>query len=457
MSARGGYSLQARLVWLLLGLLAALWTAMTCLSWFDARHEVEEILDSHLAQAASLVVALHAGAPGERGLELPMLHRYAYKTAIQVYRDGQLVLRSAAGPAGPLTGERADFTHGLRTLTLQQRQWRVFAAPGAEPGVQVYVGEEIKSRDAILLAALRSTLWPMLAALPVLLLAVWWAVRRGLAPLRELGQWLAARQPEALARVELPAAPAEMLPVVAALNALFGRIESLLASERRFTADAAHELRTPIAAIRAQAQVAHQAGDTSERQQALQATLQGCDRAARLVEQLLTLARLEAGAQPAGTRVDLPSLVRGVLAEAAPLAVSRRQTLAFDAASHPTQALAVHGDEALLAVLVRNLVDNAIRYSPAGARIEVGLRTEADAVLLEVEDSGPGLAPQHVARLGERFFRVLGTAESGSGLGWSIVRRVAAAGRLAVQVARSPRLGGLQVRVRIPGAAAAIG
>jgi two-component system sensor histidine kinase QseC len=231
-----------------------------------------------------------------------------------------------------------------------------------------------------------------------------------------------------------------------ALNGLFARITGLMESERRFTADAAHELRTPIAAIRAQAQVALGEDNDDARRHALEATLEGCDRAARLVEQLLTLSRLEADATPSEAPVDLGALVRRVVAELAPQAIRKRQTLAVDA---PTTCL-VDGNETLLVVLVRNLVDNAIRYSPTDATVNVAVIQTNGRVHLIVEDSGAGLNEDDIGRLGERFFRVIGSGQGGSGLGWSIVRRIAAVHSATIQVTRSSNLGGLAVGINWP-------
>jgi two-component system sensor histidine kinase QseC len=438
-------SLQARLLTLLLGLVTVVWLGAATLTWRGAQHELDELLDGHLAQAAALLVVQQSHTEDDEVADAPTLHKYAPKVMFQVFHEGQLVQRSANAALTPM----ATQTRGFVTVRLNDgASWRIFATRGAESDVQVFVGEQTASRRSILWAVLRGVLLPLLLTLPLLALAGWWAVRQGLAPLRQLGQLLGQRQAQALAPVELANMPSEMQPMVQALNALFERIEQLLTAERRFTADAAHELRTPIAAIRTQAQVALGAGDdTAQRQHALQFTLAGCDRATRLVEQMLTLARLEAspGATPS-TPVDLCAVARRVAAELALAALARQQTLALEA----DVPCPVAGDEALLGVLVRNLIDNALRYSPDGAQILVQLEQAHGQATLQVHDSGPGMTDAEMARLGERFFRVLGQSQPGSGLGWSIVQRIAKVLGAGLQVSRSELLGGLAVKVHWP-------
>ena len=435
-------SLQGRVLALVLGLVAAVWVATAATMWIDTRHELDELLDSHLAQAAALLVVHQVGEiEEERAPDSPTLHRYAPKVAFQVFHGGRLVVRSASAPERPML-DPARFSSGFRTIRIDGTAWRVFAAHGSERDVQVFVGEQVASRISILRAVLAGALWPLALALPLLALAVWWAVHRGTAPMRRLGQALATRRPQALEPVALEGAPSEMAPMVEALNGLFDRIRALLEAERRFTADAAHELRTPLAAIRAQAQVARGEADDARRRHALDGVLEGCDRVTRLVDQLLTLARLESSEVAIAGVVDLAAVAKRVVAELAPAAIAREQRVEFEG-SPPAP---VRGDETLLGVLVRNLVDNAVRYSPRGARVRVRIGRKADRVTLDVEDSGPGMAESDRRRLGERFFRVAGSGASGSGLGWSIVRRVAAVHGLALQVEAS-ELGGLAVRV----------
>jgi two-component system sensor histidine kinase QseC len=447
-------SLQRRVLAMVVGWVLLVWAGAAALTWADVRHELDELLDAHLAQAAALLVVQQSRELEEDDHEVdaPTLHRYAPKVAFQVFHEGQLALRSANAPDEPMAGDPASLPDGFRTVQIAGQPWRVFATYGTEADVQVYVGEQASSRATILWAVLRSTFGPMLLALPMLALGAWWAIARGLAPLQRLGDTLAQRRPSELQPLVIGPVPADMQPLLDALNQLFDRIATLLDAERRFTADAAHELRTPIAAIRAQAEVALAERGDAPRALALQNTLHGCDRAARLVDQLLTLSRLEADAAPPTRPLDLGPLVRGVLAELAPAALAKGQSLELDAAP----GCIVATDDTLLGVLVRNLVDNAVRYSPRGARIHVALAPSAEEAVLRVEDSGPGLDESQLQRLGERFFRVTGNDASGSGLGWSIVRRIAAALGARVAVQRSAELGGLAVRVTLPLAGAPV-
>jgi two-component system, OmpR family, sensor histidine kinase QseC len=445
---KSGLSLQARLLVTVLGVLGVVWLAVAVSTWVDTGHELNELLDAHLSQAAALLVTQRLDdLEGDNFPPPPTLHRYQTRVAIQVWHEGRLVVRSTDAPDAPLA---EGIKPGLSTQMVGGQAWRVLTTPGREADVVIHVGELESARRHILMASLRSTAWPMLLALPLLALGVWWAVRGAVGPLRQLGQAVAARRPESLEPLSAHAVPPEVAPLVAALNGLFDRMAELLASERRFTADAAHELRTPIAAIRMQAQVAQGASTEPERAQALAATLLGCDRAARLVEQLLQLARLEGEAARGGQAVqagavptDLTTAARGLLAEFDAQARAKGQQLVLDAPG----PVSVPVPAALAQVLLRNLIDNALRYSPDGAVVRVAIRGAASgkSAALVVEDSGPGLPPEALARLGERFFRVLGTGQAGSGLGWSIVQRVVRLYGMTVSVDRSEALGGLRV------------
>ncbi|HEY3538494.1 MAG TPA: ATP-binding protein [Trinickia sp.] len=437
-------SLQGRLLVLVTGVVATVWLIAAVLTWRDARREIDRLLDSHLAQAAALLVMQQAQpVDDDEALDAPILHPYAPKVAFQVFHEGRLGMHSANAPAQPMVPRQRKQKQGFATVQIDGAAWRVFAASGVERDVDVYVGERIDSRTSILLAVMRSAFWPMAGALPVLALVTWWAVRRGAAPLRELGRVLARRDPRAMDPVRMERVPQEMQPMLDALNRLFDRIGAVLDAERRFTADAAHELRTPIAAIKAQAQVAMAEDDAGLRKHALNGVLEGCRRTVHLVDQLLMLSRLEAGAAAPSASVDLGALAKRVIAEIAPQSLAKRQQLELDA----PQTYVVSGNEMLLASLVRNLVDNAVRYSPAGARIAVSLSRRLGGVALTIEDSGPGLSDDELHRLGERFFRGRTDGQSGSGLGWSIVQRIASVHGATIDADKSHSLGGLRVSV----------
>lgn len=288
--------------------------------------------------------------------------------------------------------------------------------------------------------------WPLAAGLPALALAIWLGVGAGLRPLRELRAQLARRDASDLAPLDGSRAPQEIEPLVAELNRLFGRIEETLRRERRLTADAAHELRTPLGVLSTQAQVARGATDAASRNEALDALVAGAERAARLIEQMLTLARLEAGAPGEPARaVDFGQVARAVLAECAPAAVAKGIDLSLEAAG-PVEA---QGHPALLSILLRNLVDNAVRYTQAGGTVRVFIEVSASTIKFKVRDDGPGVPEAELGRLGERFHRLAAPGESGSGLGLSIVLRIAELHRGRVRFANAAG-GGFEATVELP-------
>lgn len=432
-------SLQRRLLVLLLGLVSIVWLVAAALTSIDSMRKLDELLDRHLEQAAAVLIARQVGdlddPPNTDESDSINLHS---RVAFQVWHQGALAIRSANAPAEPMSSA----SNGFQTRRIMGDDWRVYAS-SVDDEIRIFVGERVGVRNQILSTVVRSALWTLSIALPLLAVAGWWSVRTGLAPLRQLGLAIAGRRPQSLEPIELREPLAELQPLVGELNHLFERIAKLVESERRFTADAAHELRTPIAAIRVQAEVARGATDPSDRLRALEATLTGCDRAKHLVDQLLTMARLESDAGTRRDRFDLSAVVREVAAQIAPSALARKQSLTLDA---PDSQLA-SGDATLIGLLVRNLLDNALRYSPDGATVRVVVGHQDAQVCLTVEDSGPGLSEEQRARLGERFFRVLGTNQDGSGLGWSIVRWIASVHQLRIGTDVSPQLGGLRVSV----------
>ncbi len=442
------FSLQQRLLTRTLGAVLVVWMGTAAFVGYEAKHEVDELLDAHLAQSAALLVVQQNATPDddEPLLDAPTLHKYANRVAYQVFDEDRLVMHSPNVAHTPM----AKHTQGFETLTLADgKSWRIFAAPGRSKDVQIYVAERVDSRDEILWAVLRGFLPPLTIALPLLLIGLWLNVRSGLQPLQRLRQALLKRDTQTLTPVSLSETPQEVQPMLDALNDLLQRLSQRMETERRFTADAAHELRTPIAAIRAQAQVALSSTTNDEvRQQAMQDTLLGCDRASRVVEQLLTLARVEGPQDVASEPFRLDQLAQQVLADLTPDALRRGQTLELLA----PEPLQVNGQSTLWQILLRNLIDNAMRYSPDGAVVRINAqRLDPIHVQVIVQDSGGGLSSADMARLGERFFRVLGNQATGSGLGWSIVHHIAAVQQIDVQVGKSAELGGLQVTLRCRG------
>ncbi len=435
------YSLQWRLIWMLMLATACVWLLVLASTWWKTSHELSELLDAHLAQTAT-VLAAQAGHDDDDFTVDPVLHKYQAKVAFQIWHDQELLGQSARAP------ERQLMPLGVRGFTDQTingEHWRVFSTQGHEPDVWVMVAEQSAARREILLAGLQSAVGPVLIGLPVLALLIGWLVMRALAPLRLLGQTVARRHAQALQPLQTDVTGmSEVQPLVQALNHLFSQVQEHIESERRFTADAAHELRTPIAAIRMQAQVVQGAGDELERAQALEAVLKGCDRATHLVAQLLDLARLDAQASPEVLDdTDVMAPTRQVLAELFPEALQQGGRIDL---LGPDRLL-LRTDPVRVAVVLRNLVDNALRYGCSAPWVQV--RWSSAPCTLEVQDAGPGMSQEQIKRLGDRFFRADSSRE-GSGLGWSIIQRMAQREGLKVQVDRSQELGGLRVRLIWP-------
>jgi two-component system sensor histidine kinase QseC len=434
---------------LLVGVLAAVattWLATAVVSYLDARHELDELLDAHLAQTAALLIAQTGHEPGEVEVEhSARLHRYERRVAFQFWEDGKLLrLHSANAPNDARLSKRAE---GFSDTVIDGRPWRVFGGWDEGHRFLVQVGERREARDEIVAHVAKNLLWPLAVALPVLGVLIWLWIDRALRPLRRIGRDVGDRAPDNLAPLVAPGAPSEVAPLVAGLNRLFARVRASMDNERRFTADAAHELRTPLAAVRAQAQVALRAGSVADRQRALDNVIAGCDRAAHLVEQLLTLARLEpAAASLVLTPCDLVEQTRSAVAEIVPAANAKQIDIEL-AAGEPVIAPC---DARLLQVLLRNVLDNALRYSPAGSSVKVSVDAAAGAPRIAVADQGPGVPPGEVERLGQRFHRVLGNEATGTGLGLSISRRIAQVHRARLSFLPTSADGGLTVVVEFP-------
>jgi len=437
------YSLKQRLLLTLLGSIALVWLATAVFSYFDARHELDELLDAHLAQSASLLLAQTGHEPEEIDTEhMPLLHKRARGVAIQMWENGKtLRLHSANAPDHRLSRQDEGFSDAL----IAGKRWRVFSAWDGARRYLVQVGERYEARDEIAASLATNLLLPLLVALPLLGLLVWLNVARALRPLAALGRQVAGRDPGKLGRLDAGAVPAEVMPLVDNLNRLFERVAQLIENERRFTADASHELRTPLSALKTQAQVARASANDAERAHALDSVIAGCDRASHLVQQLLTLARLDPDESEARAETcDLQALARDAVAELAPFALSKR--VEIDLAEGA--ALPVPGHAGLIAIVLRNLIDNAIRYSPEGGSVHVRAARDRQTATLTVSDDGPGIPAEERDKVGQRFYRILGTEEYGSGLGLSIVKRIAELHGASLRLGGGEQGKGLSVTLR---------
>jgi len=418
----GSYSLRRRLVTVLVLVVGLLWIGAALLAFQSAHHEADEMFDAQMVQMSETLLAIVSAGEVEDVAEEMAEHslRYELPLHFQVWarRDGRerLVLRS------PDTSTVAMATRtGFVERSYQGGWWRFFGAADHEGKLFVVVGQAHGARYAVATELALHLLLPVAVGLPLMALAVWWVVGRALRPLDDTARTVARMSPDALAPVGGAATmPKEVAPLVDAIDRLIGRVEATLDNERRFTADAAHELRTPLAALKVQAQVAARTEDAQARQRALAQVLSAVDRMTHLVEQLLTLARLEpAAAGRDFAPVDLKDVLESVCARLGPVATARQQQLVLD-----TVEARLDGNAVWLEVLVRNLVDNALRYTPEGGRIEVAMRVADEAVVVTVSDSGPGLSEEEQRTLRGRFARGEGAPAEGVGLGLSIVERV---------------------------------
>ncbi len=287
---------------------------------------------------------------------------------------------------------------------------------------------------------------PLLLGLPLLAAAIWIGVSRAVAPLARIAGEVHGREPDRLEPFATADAPREVLPLVESLNALFARLQRSFENERRFTGDAAHELRTPLAALRTQAEVALTTASDEKRGHALSQVIAGVERATRLVEGLLALARLDAGVSRESQPVDLAALAREVVADVAKEARGREVVVSVGSAGPAV----VRGDPPMLRALVRNLLDNAIRYAGEGGTVRISVLKRQGHVEACVEDSGPGVPPELRERIFDRFFRIESGRDEGSGLGLSIARRVIELHGGEIRAGESHELRGLEVTVTFP-------
>lgn len=440
-------SIQSRLILLVLGALLAVELVSGWTGYQRALHEADELLDAQLVQYAQIMLSLaHEGRDDEVRMPDIKAHPYQSKLMFQIWDmkgAPRLMLRS---PEAPHHWPQGVKTSGYSEVTLAGHAWRFYVAKG-DNGYVVLAAHDLHIHQELASQIALSNMSPYLLAVPILAVLLLLAIRRGLEPLRTLATDLTGRDPQRLDELPEAGLPRELRPPVRAMNQLFGRIRMAMDKERRFTSDAAHELRTPIAAMRAQLQVAERTPDPEERQAAIAKALRGTSRMTHLVAQLLALARLEAEtADKPDANVNLGDLLHEVVAGLAHQAESRGIQMKID-----TEADCVlTGNAELLRVLLRNLIDNAIRYVPDAGRVQVGLAREGGRVVLTVADNGPGVAAEERDMLGQRFHRFGARTVEGVGLGLSIARRIAELHGAELAFGEGLEGRGLGVRVRFP-------
>ena len=445
-SADTVHSLRRRLLLLLLATVALFALAQGVGAYRSALQQADAMFDMHLQQMANSMRGRHLPGPGLGGdidEQLDLL--------VQIWgADGAPLFRSPNALLPPTA------VLGFSDVTVQGRTYRVYTVQS--PIQTVQIAQDMSERGARARAlAWRAALPTMLLA-PLLMLAVWGVVTRSLASLERARTQVAARAADDLSPLDARGLPSEVLPLVQELNALFGRVDHAFAAQRSFVADAAHELRSPLAALKLQAQaVARQVppGD-APRDLAMARLNQGIDRAIQLVEQLLALARAEAGAGATATdtmpQVDLRSVLQLAVADVQPLAQAAGIDLGV-LESEPGEAEPrVRAQAEPLRMLLRNLLDNAVKYTPAPGRVDVAWTVASGQVTVTVDDSGPGIPAAERERVFDRFYRADGARESrpGSGLGLAIVRAIAQQHGAAISLDTAPGLGGLRVVLRMP-------
>lgn len=461
MKAIRSFLLMAVSLMVILVLLLSSW-----LSFYKAQYEVDELFDAELAQTSRILRSTMAVASDPDRLNDPQVstvvsthdwagqktgagtveeertvfgHSYERKIMFRVQQQERVVL---ASDNSPLSGDM-PLQAGYQFIRTDGHDWHLFTL--VDDDTFYTVGERSDVREELIRKIAFSNLYPTLLGLPVLLLLVAVVLRRGLRPLAQLDQHIRERDKDNLDPIPLTSTPEEISPIVDSLNGLLMRLRRSLDSERRFTATASHEMRTPIAVLKINVQNALKTPDGAERTALLHDLDAGVDRAGRLINQLLALYRLEQDDQGfVMTEVDVLPVLREEIASLYPLALDKRQSLELVCEE---ETMVIRTALQIFPLLIRNLVDNAIKYSPRGGRILVSVRRVGGQVRLQVEDSGPGVPVAERQKILMRFYRAQSATATGSGLGLAIVARVVELLHGSIEIGSSNGLAGLSVTV----------
>lgn len=425
------HSLRRRLLWLVLAAIALASLVQGISAYRTALRNADALFDLQLQQFAQ---SIDAG--------VPLLPREAqvFEFSVQVWGPGGVRLFRSQGIELPQPS-----VLGFSDLHVAGTEYRVYRLDTGRRTIQV--AHDLDARRARARSLAIRAVLPVLLLGPLLMAAVWLLITSSLAPLERMRRQVAARPAEDLSALPETGLPAEVQPLVRELNALFRRVDAAFASQRHFVDDAAHELRSPLTALKLQAQALRHLAPGAEQELALRRLDQGLERAIALLSQLLQLARAETEEAVGRHSIDLHAVCREEIGDALPQAHRKDIDLGMQT---PEGDATVQGDVDSLRMLVRNLVDNAVKFTPPGGRVDVSLLHEHAGVLLRVEDSGPGIAEKERDRVFDRFYRASGQDVPGSGLGLAIVSAAARRHGAQVRLGRSKVLGGLQVDVLIP-------
>lgn len=423
------------LLWLLSGL-TVLGVVFVVADYLTDRALLLDIYDDQMEQIAFAVPMRFTAADLNK-----KNHPHQYESddcVMQIWdRDGALSYRSQPKVVLPMFS-----TPGFSTVDWRGEQWRIYVRVTENNTIQV--AQALNGRRDIAIVHAKRALVPLCIFLLIIGLLIHWSVGTALASLTHLSKELASRDSATLGRLSSAHQPAELRPLTQALDTLLHRLGAALESQRNFIADASHELRTPLATLQIQTQLVQQSLGTGGEQQALNDLKAGIRRTGHLVEQLLVVSRIDSGCRHEGHgAVALHDIVRDTAIDLLPYAETREVNLGVERMDEVT----VFGSKHHLGILVRNLVDNAIRYTPAGGRVDVTLQASEREAVLAVEDSGPGIAPEERERVFDRFYRCLLPQAAGSGLGLAIVKQIAELHDAKVDLDQSPRLRGLKASV----------
>jgi len=420
------------------------------LVYFDAAHEVEEIFDANLAQSTrvlhgiinrqsikhkqDILDSLHL----KDSLEDDYAHAYEKKLAFQIWDGDELILKSPFAPASPLS----KLEPGFSSIHIDDAQWRAFSLYSVHDKWWLILAERTDIRGELTNDISNNHILPIVIFIPILTLLVWLITKKGLSPLYRITKKVKQRHYRNLKNVEDQQAPLEVNDLLLEINQLFSRLNEAHDRERRFVGDAAHELRTPLASLLIHTENAMDEKQEPEQEESLMSMKHGISRLSHLVGQLLLLSRSE------GTKtgeqfssVDVSLLCQQTLDMLDHKAKQKQQTLT----THFVSPCLLQGNAALLQSLLRNILDNAIRYSPEGGQVALRCEQKGDKIIIEVSDSGPGIAPELRDRVRDRFYRITGSRQQGSGLGLSIVDKITLLHKGQWQL-RDSELGGLCVR-----------